>query len=179
VGFFGKNEGEDTLLEEPLLNGNSSERNEAIPYKCEGGETVTPYSNARFFSIITFSWMGPLIAVGNKKTLALEDVPQLDPGDCVVGSFPTFKNKLEAECGTINRMTTLKLVKAIIYSVWKEILLTAVLVVIYTLASYVGPYRMDTFVQYLNGRWEFKNEGYILMSVFFAAKLVECLSQRH
>ncbi|XP_059444810.1 ABC transporter C family member 3-like [Corylus avellana] len=180
VGFFGKNEGtEDTLLEEPLLNGDSTASNEAESIKSNGGETVTPYSNAGFFSILTFSWMGPLIAVGNKKTLDLEDVPQLDPGDSVVRSFPTFRNKLAVECGTFNRMTTLKLVKALISSVWKEILLTALLVVIYALASYVGPYLIDTFVQYLNGQQEFKTEGYILASVFFAAKLVECLSQRH
>jgi ATP-binding cassette subfamily C (CFTR/MRP) protein 2 len=97
----------------------------------------------------------------------------------VVGGFPTFRNKLEAECGTINRMTTLKLVKALISLAWKEILLTAILVIIYSLASYVGPYLIDTFFQYLNGRREFKNEGYILVSVFFAAKVVECLSQKH
>ncbi|GLT53782.1 hypothetical protein SLA2020_270310 [Shorea laevis] len=76
-------------------------------------------------------------------------------------------------------MTTLKLVKALVSSVWKNILLTALFAFIYALASYVGPYLIDTFVQYLNGRREFKNEGYTLVSVFFAAKLVECLSQRH
>ena len=43
-----------------------------------------------------------LIAIGNKKTLDLEDVPQLGPSDSVFGAFPTFKNKLEAECGTSN-----------------------------------------------------------------------------
>jgi ATP-binding cassette subfamily C (CFTR/MRP) protein 2 len=180
VEFLGKNEGtEDTLLEEPLLNGDSSESNEAVSNKCKGGDTVTPYSNAGIFSILTFSWIGPLIAVGNKKTLDVEGVPQLDPGDNVVGCFTTFRNKLEAECGKINRMTTLKLVKALISLAWKEILLTAILVIIYSLASYVGPYLIDTFVQYLNGRLEFNNEGYILVSVFFAAKVVECLSQKH
>ncbi|KAE8125408.1 hypothetical protein FH972_020219 [Carpinus fangiana] len=179
VGFFGKNEGsEDTLLEEPLLNGDSTASNEAESNKCKGGEAVTPYSNAGIFSILTFSWMGPLISTGKKKTLDLEDVPQLVPGDSVVGVFPTFLKKLEAECGTINRMNTLKLVKALISLVWKEILLTSLLEIISALASYVGPYLIDTLVQYLNGRREFKNEGYVLVSVFFAAKLVQCLSQR-
>jgi ATP-binding cassette subfamily C (CFTR/MRP) protein 2 len=140
LGFFRNNEGEDTLLKEPLLNGDSTASDKAESNKCKGGDTVTPYSNAGIFSILTFSWMGPLIAAGNKKTLDLEDVPQLDPGDSVVRSFPTFRNKLEVECGTYNRMTTLKLVKALISSVWIEILLTALLVVIYALASYVGPF---------------------------------------
>ncbi|KAM3744026.1 hypothetical protein ACB098_06G020700 [Castanea mollissima] len=177
VGFFGKNEGEDTLLEEPLLNGDSS--NEAESNKSKGNENVTPYLNAGFFSILTFYWIGPLITIGYKKTLDLEDVPQLGPRDSVFGAFPNFKNKLEAECGTSNGVTTLKLTKALIFSAWKEVLLTAFFVIISTLASYVGPYFIDTFVQYLNGRRSYKNEGYVLVSVFFAAKLVECLAQRH
>ncbi|KAM3696203.1 hypothetical protein ACJW31_06G020500 [Castanea mollissima] len=179
VGIFGKNEGGDAILEEPLLNGDSSACNKAESNKSKGGENVTPYSNAGFFSILTFSWMGPLISVGNKKTLDLEDVPQLDPSDSVVVGFASFRNKLEVECGTINGVTTLKLVKSIISLAWKDFLLTALFVMMYTLSSYVGPYLIDTFVQYLNGRREFENEGYVLVSVFFSAKLVECLSQRH
>ena len=140
VGFLGKNEGENTLLEEPLFNGDSRSSNEAESNKSKGSENVTPYLNAGFFSILTFSWMGPLIAIGNKKTLDLEDVPQLCPSDSVFGALPTFKNKLEAEGGTINGVTTLKLTKALIFSVWNEILLTAFLVIMNTLASYVGPY---------------------------------------
>nr|POF14557.1 abc transporter c family member 3 [Quercus suber] len=177
VGYFGKNEDEDTLLEEPLLNGNSS--GEAESSKSKGVDTVTPFSSAGFFSNLTLSWLGPLIALGNKKTLDLEDVPQLAPGDSVVGAFPVFRNKLEAECGTVNNVTTLKLVKALLFFAWKEILLTALYVMIYTLASYVGPYLIDNFVQYLNGRRQYKNEGYVLVSVFFASKLVECIAKRH
>ncbi|XP_007217914.2 ABC transporter C family member 3 [Prunus persica] len=77
VGFFGKKEGRNTVLEEPLLNGNGN----AVSNNSKGGTPVTPYSNAGIFSILTFSWMGPLIAVGNKKTLDLEDVPELYKGD--------------------------------------------------------------------------------------------------
>ncbi|XP_042949303.1 ABC transporter C family member 3-like isoform X6 [Carya illinoinensis] len=179
VGFFVKNEGKDTLLEEPLLNGDSSATNEAESNKPMGGETVTPYSNAGIFSILTFSWMGSLIAAGNKKTLDIEDVPQLDLGDSVVGAFPSFRNKLQAECGTNNGLTTLKLVKVLIFTAWKDILLTGFLGIVYTLATYVGPYLIDTFVKYLNGRRDFKSEGYVLVSVFFSAKLVECISLRH
>ena len=48
VGFSGK-EGEDTLLEEPLLNGDSNTSNEAESNKSKGSENVTPYLNAGFF----------------------------------------------------------------------------------------------------------------------------------
>ncbi|XP_024158238.1 ABC transporter C family member 3 [Rosa chinensis] len=182
VGFIGTKEGRDTLLEEPLLSGttNSSIGNTAESNKSKGVETVkTPYSNAGFFSILTFSWMSPLIAVGNKKTLNLEDVPGLDKVDSVVGSLPIFRNKLESECGTLSRVTTLHLVKALIVLAWREILWTALFALLSTMASYVGPYLIDTFVQYLYGRREFRNEGYALVSAFLGAKVVECLCHRH
>ena len=179
VGFFGKKEGEDTFLEEPLLNGNStSVGNDVVSSKSTGDATVTPYSNAGIFSIITFSWIAPLISTGYKKTLDLEDIPQLDSRDSVVGIFPYFRNKIESDCESVNRVTSFKLAKALIFSVWREMLWTALFVLLYSLASYVGPYLIDTLVHYLNGRREFKNEGYILVSAFFIAKLVECLSQR-
>ncbi|XP_015900152.3 ABC transporter C family member 3 isoform X1 [Ziziphus jujuba] len=178
VGFFGKQDGENTLLSKPLLNGCYSIIEDAEPNKSKGNATVTPFSSAGIFSVLTFSWIGPLIAVGNKKTLDLEDVPQLDTGNSVVGAFPTFRNKLESDCGTISEVTTFKLVKALIFTAWKEIALTALFALVYSVASYVGPYLIDTFVQYLNGQQEFENEGCILVSTFFVAKIVECLAQR-
>ncbi|KAJ1441278.1 P-loop containing nucleoside triphosphate hydrolase [Sesbania bispinosa] len=176
--FFVKIEGGvgDSTLQEPLLNGDS---NVSGKKETKGVETVTPYSSAGIFSILTFSWVGPLIAVGKKKTLDLEDVPQLDTRDSSVGAFPTFRDKLEADCGDINKVATLKLVKSLVFSAWKEILLTAILALVNTLASYVGPYLINAFVQYLNGKQNFENEGLVLVSAFFVAKLVECLSWRH
>jgi ABC-type multidrug transport system fused ATPase/permease subunit len=161
------------VLEEPLLNGDSSSTDNL---ENRGADTVTPFGNAGLFSIITFSWMNSLIAAGNKKTLDLEDVPQLHGVDSVVGAFPVFKNKLESDCG---RVTRFKFAKALFLLVWKEILWTALLALIHTLSSYVGPYLIDVFVQCLDGRGEFKNQGYILASAFVVAKLAECLAQRH
>ncbi|RYR45354.1 ABC transporter C family member 3 [Arachis hypogaea] len=141
---------------------------------------VTPFSNAGIFSILTFSWVGPLIALGNKKTLDPEDVPQLDKNDSVFGAFPTFREKIEKDCsGEINHITTLKLVKLLVLSAWREILFTAVLALLNTLASYVGPYLIDAFVQYLAGQRVNEKQGYALVSAFFLSKLVESLSQRH
>ncbi|OMO55730.1 hypothetical protein COLO4_35877 [Corchorus olitorius] len=175
MGFLGRYEDEDTFLEEPLLNGDSGISNYDVELtRKKGSDIVTPYSNAGIFSILTFSWMGPLIAAGNKKTLDLEDVPQLDSSDSVVGAFPKFRNRLEGSTG----VSTLKLVKALFLSAWKEVVLTALFASIYAVATYVGPYLIDTFVQYLNGQREFKSEGYLLVTAFFVGKLVECLSQR-
>ncbi|XVF03647.1 hypothetical protein REPUB_Repub05bG0011100 [Reevesia pubescens] len=178
VGFFRINKGEIALLEEPLLEGNSNVSNGEELSRKKGGDTLSPYSNAGIFSILTFSWMGPLIAAGNKKTLDLDDVPQLDSDDSVVGAFPKFRNRLEAVDSEGSGVTTFKLVKALFFSAWKDILSTALFAFLYNVASYVGPYLIDDFVQYLNGQGKFKSEGYLLVMTFFVGKLVECTSQR-
>ncbi|KAJ1441279.1 P-loop containing nucleoside triphosphate hydrolase [Sesbania bispinosa] len=116
---------------------------------------------------------------GNKKTLDHEDLPLLAINDSAYGAFPTFRNKLESECGSVERVTTLKLVKVLFLSTWQGILLSGLFAFLYTCASYVGPYLIDNLVQYLNGENKFKNEGFILAMGFVAAKLVECLSRRH
>ncbi|CAK7336525.1 unnamed protein product [Dovyalis caffra] len=175
---FSRSEIQD-VLEEHLLSGDSSSINNLETSKSRGGDTVTPYGNANLFSILTFSWMNSLIAAGNEKILDLEDVPQLHSVDSVVEAFPVFKNKLESDCGTASRFTVFKLAKALFLSAWKQILWTALLALIHTLGSYVGPYLIDAFVQCLDGRGEFKNQGYILVSIFLVAKLAECLSQKH
>lgn len=123
--------------------------------------------------------MGSLIALGNKRTLDLEDVPRLDCSDSIYGVSPVLQNKLEAVVGVANRLTALRLAKVLFFSAWQEILFIAILALLYTLATYVGPYLIDNFVQYLNGRQAFEYEGYVLVSGFFVAQLFKCLSERH
>uniref|UniRef100_A0A1J3J3N2 ABC-type xenobiotic transporter n=1 Tax=Noccaea caerulescens TaxID=107243 RepID=A0A1J3J3N2_NOCCA len=180
VAFFKKARGNDNngVLEEPLLNGGSSVLELD---KANGSDEATPYSKAGILGLLTFSWMSPLINLGNMKALDLEDVPQLHDNDSVVKLAPKFRIMLESSDGGGERsgVTTFKLMKALFFSAQWEIIVTAFLVFIYTVASYVGPALIDTFVQYLNGRRQYNNEGYVLVITFFVAKLVECLSQRH
>ncbi|KAL6999150.1 Canalicular multispecific organic anion transporter 2 [Sarracenia purpurea var. burkii] len=183
VGFLGK-KGSDqdySPVQEPLLNGsNSSLRNGRESNKSMVGEISAPFSNASLFSILTFSWLGPLIGLGYRKTLDLEDVPQLAGVDSVKEAFPIFTSKLESGSGSgSSRITTIKLAKALISTTSREILITVLTALVYTFATYVGPYLIDSFVQYLTGKQTFKNQGYILVSAFFIAKLFECLAQRH
>ncbi|RDX89485.1 ABC transporter C family member 3, partial [Mucuna pruriens] len=162
-----------------LLNGNTSVSKNSEPSKVRGNENLSRYSNAGIFSILTFSWIGPLITLGNEKTLDHEDLPLLATDDSAYEVFPTFRNKLEAECGSVRNVTTLKLVKVLFLSTWKGILLSGIFAFLYICASYVGPFLIDILVQYLNGEHKFKNEDYVLAMAFVAAKLVECLSHRH
>ncbi|KAL8131721.1 ABC transporter C family member 3-like [Apium graveolens] len=167
------------LLQEPLLSGDTNGLSNGVEIKeSRGGDTVTPYANANVFSILSFSWIGSLVALGNKKPLDLEDVPQLAGIDSVKGAFPLLSDKLGFGGGDNSIMTTSRLVKALIFATWKEYLLTAVLAFVNTVATYVGPYLIDSLVQYLNGRRQFRNEGYFLVFAFVIAKVIESLTLR-
>ncbi|CAO2815297.1 unnamed protein product [Amaranthus hypochondriacus] len=176
VGIFGKFTMEDGHLQEPFLNGNGR----IDLSKNEGSETISPYLSAGLLSNLTFTWVGSLISKGYKKTLDLEDVPSLSGKDDVSESYMIFRDCLDSfrDCSD-KKVTTMQLVKSLILTTRVDILLTAILCLTNTLASYVGPFLIDSFVQYLNGKRVFKNQGYLLVSAFFIAKLVECLSQRH
>ncbi|KAG7625028.1 ABC transporter C family member 7 [Arabidopsis thaliana] len=164
-----KGEGERIdLLKEPLLSSAESSDNE---------EVTAPFSKAGILSRMSFSWMSPLITLGNEKIIDIKDVPQLDRSDTTESLFWIFRSKLEWDDGE-RRITTFKLIKALFLSVWRDIVLSALLAFVYTVSCYVAPYLMDNFVQYLNGNRQYKNQGYVLVTTFFVAKLVECQTQR-
>ncbi|XP_042515828.1 ABC transporter C family member 3-like [Macadamia integrifolia] len=126
--------------------------------------------------------MGPLLALGYKKTLNLEDIPQIADCDSANAVFACFRNKLETDSngsGNGGEISALRLVKALILSTWKEILWTTLFSVICTLASYVGPCLINAFVKYLDEPHQLKYKGYALVSIFFLSKLMWSLSERH
>ena len=151
---------------EPLLNGGKS------------AETLSPFSNANIFSLLTFSWMNPLFAVGYRKTLDKEDVPELADQERVEGVFPIFKEKLETHAAS-DGVKTVHLARALVYSCWSLILWSAICALVYTVSSYVGPWLIDSLVQFLSGRRRTTKEGYLLVTGFIAAKILEGLSQRY
>ncbi|CAI9303496.1 unnamed protein product [Lactuca saligna] len=165
-------EGQSHNLEEPLLNSRSDRvRGES--------EIPSTYQNASFFNLLTFSWMGSIISKGNKKPLDLEDVPQLADIDSVKQVFPILLEKVQFLSNGNNQITTFGLTKALIYIVWKEVVITGFLALASSLLSFVGPYLIDTFVRYLNGQKDYKYQGFILVATFFISKVVGCFTQRH
>ncbi|XP_042497519.1 ABC transporter C family member 3-like [Macadamia integrifolia] len=182
AGLFGKRqEDEDFHLLEHLLKISSSQNNDDGRQESSvGGENVTLYATANFFSYLTFSWMSPLLALGYRKTLDIEDIPQLANCDTANVVFARFRNKLESDgndIGTGGQGSTFKLVKALIFLTWKEILWTALFSMVCILASYVGPYLIDAFVQYLINPHQQK--GYALVFIFFISMLIRCFFERH
>lgn len=153
-------------IQEPLLE-SASEKSANI-------KLVTPYTTANILSLMSFSWLNTLLAVGFKRPLQIEDVPHVADADSAEEVYHAFRNRLEAE-GLID---TRSLAKATLLSVWKEVVLSALFSAIFICASYVGPFFMDAFVQYLNGNRQFRYQGYALAASFFVAKLTESFAQR-
>ncbi|KAJ9697058.1 hypothetical protein PVL29_009009 [Vitis rotundifolia] len=153
-------------LQEPLL-----------PEEEAGCLKVTPYSEAGLFSLATLSWLNPLLSVGAKRPLELKDIPLLAPKDRAKTNYKALNSnweKLKAE----NTSKQPSLAWAILKSFWREAACNAVFAGLNTLVSYVGPYMISYFVDYLGGNETFPHEGYILAGIFFSAKLVETLTTR-
>lgn len=136
------------------------------------------FTDAGWFSIITFSWMGPLLDLGRRKTLDLDDVPLLDDHDSFQWVLPNIKAKLEWVSAT-RQYTSIKLAKAIFLTTWRLILVTAVYALLSAVASYVGPYLIQYFIDYLNTSPRYSKQGYLLALAFVAAQFIEGLSTRH
>ncbi|KAF5774238.1 putative ABC-type xenobiotic transporter [Helianthus annuus] len=143
-----------------------------------GSEAITPSATSNIVSLVTFAWIHPLISIGYKKRLDLEDVPQLDSLNSARRSFSVLRNKLESDKRKSSQVNTFSLVKAVILTIWKDIIISGLLCFVYTLASYVGPFLIDTLVKYLTGHRDL-NTGLLLVSAFFGAKIVECFAARH
>lgn len=159
--------GEDSDLHEPLVAGEEE----------AGCVKITPYSEAGFFSLATLSWLNPLLSVGAKRPLELRDVPLLAHKDRSKTSYKVLNSnweRMKAE----NPRKQASLALAILGSFWKEAMVNAVFAGLNTLVSYVGPYMISYFVDYLSGNVTFPHEGYVLASVFFVAKLLETVTTR-
>ncbi|KAI3891829.1 hypothetical protein MKW92_052716, partial [Papaver armeniacum] len=175
-------DGKVSLIREPLLS--TSDHNASKGEE----EHSCPYSTANLYKILNFSWLNPLLDIGNKKTIGLDDIPQLSQVYSANGIYPIFREKLfhasiTGNGGGGDEISSPRLVKALFWLTWREVLCTALLSLVYICASFVGPYLIDSFVQYLNDSAAappFNSKGgYVLVSAFVLAKIVESFSMRH
>lgn len=138
-------------------------------------DRVSPYAAARLFSIITFSWLNPLLSLGYSKPLHFSDIPPLAQADTAEDAL----KHINAAWRKTDFSTSASLLKCLALSYWKPAAVSGCFAGLYTWASYVGPYLVNDFVSILSGSEAFPYEGYVLVGVFFGAKLVESLAQRH
>ncbi|KAM7275028.1 hypothetical protein ACFE04_016894 [Oxalis oulophora] len=136
------------------------------------------YGNASPVQLITFSWLNPLFAVGIKKPLEQDDIPDVDFRDSAEFLFPSFTdclNRVKEKDGGLNP----SIYKAIYLFIRKKAAINALLAMVSAAVSYVGPYLIDDFVNFLAQKKTRKlQEGYILALAFLGAKMIETTTQR-
>lgn len=138
---------------------------------------VTPYSEAGIFSLATISWLNPLLSTGAKRPLELKDIPLLAHKDRSKTCYKILNSNWE-KLKSDSPPQQPSLGWAILKSFWREAACNAIFAGLNTLVSYVGPYMISYFVDYLGGNETFPHEGYILAGIFFTAKLIETVTTR-
>ncbi|KAH9302372.1 hypothetical protein KI387_013955, partial [Taxus chinensis] len=156
-------------IEEPLLGSN--------PVKYAAAIKESAYAKAKLYELLTFSWLNPLLAVGIKKPLEFDDIPNIAKEDSADDVYRTFSEKIDM-LKQKDPSKTPSIEKVVFLFIWKNAAVNAMLAVVNACASYVGPYLIDDFVRYLSSKPRSIHGGYILVCAFFGAKVLETTSQR-
>ncbi|KAJ4802620.1 ABC transporter C family member 5 [Rhynchospora pubera] len=166
-------------MQDPLLSeGAEDEEGERqVEREVLGCETVTPYANAGLFSIISLGWMNPLLRVGAKRPLEMDDIPKLAKTDRAKTSYKIVMSEWE-KMKSENPCRQPSLVLVILQSFKREAAINAVFVLLSTLSTYVAPYLISYFVAYLSGQTLFQYEGCVLALIFLLSKVSETLFTR-
>ncbi|PWA62072.1 NHPM bacteriocin system ABC transporter, peptidase/ATP-binding protein [Artemisia annua] len=132
-----------------------------------------------FFSKLVFSWVNPLISLGYRKPLVLDDIPSLATKDQARVAYEQFKmawDLLQSE----KTSKDVKLVGWALQRVYgKEMVVVGIYALLRTIAVVVGPLLLYAFVNYSNSEIENVRYGLALVGCLVVVKVVESLSQRH
>ncbi|KAK6120739.1 hypothetical protein DH2020_045521 [Rehmannia glutinosa] len=156
-------------ITEPLLNGNNEKLSEV--------KRDSPYGKATLIQLVTFSWLNPLIEFGFRKPLDQDEVPDVDIKDSagfLSKDFDQCLKYVKERDGT----ETPSIHKAIYNFARKKAAINALFAITSAGTSYVGPYLISYFVDFLNEK-KFRSleSGYLLALGFLGAKLVETITQ--
>ncbi|KAH0671192.1 hypothetical protein KY285_025413 [Solanum tuberosum] len=116
-------------------------------------------------------WLNPLFKKGHEEKLRVEHIP----------SIPyTETSSLLEDVLRGKNTSTFFIPYAILQMIWRPLAYNAVFAGVNTIASYIGPLLITSFVNFLSEKKDESNwqEGMILAFIFFFAKTVESLSQR-
>ncbi|KAF7825946.1 putative ABC transporter C family member 15 [Senna tora] len=157
-------------ISEPLLSEKLESESKRVPESLYGKST--------FIQLITFSWLNPLFALGYKKPLEQNDIPDVDIRDSaefLSNSLDESLRKVKEKDGTTNP----SVYEAIYLFGRKKAALNACFAVVNAAASYVGPYLITDFVNFLGEKGQRGlNQGFVLSLAFLCAKMIETICQR-
>ncbi|GKB91541.1 putative ABC transporter C family member 15 [Tanacetum coccineum] len=149
-------------LEEPLLQ----------EY---GQEDSSAFTNAGIWNRVTFNWLNPLFELGRAQKLEFSHVPSIPESEMAGEAVFLLEESIYKQKTRVSVLP-----KAIIHAVRRSLAINAVFAGVNTLASYMGPILITSFVNFLSEDASDSNyrKGLILSCIFFLAKTVESLSQR-
>ena len=170
---------EAASLSAPLLGERQARSSDSSSVAAEGAP-LTPFASAGLLSTLIFSWVTPLLEVGLRKPLKLEDIPRLRDIDGSDANFSAFdaswqrqKAAAAAAVARGKRDASPSIMWALLRTHWFLTVLTAVLVVGKTAVMYAGPLLLSSFVDYAAGKRLFAWEGPVLVLALLASKLAE------
>ncbi|XP_006652712.1 ABC transporter C family member 9 isoform X2 [Oryza brachyantha] len=160
----------DNSITEPLLSPSLGQLTET--------KRACPYGKANILQLVTFSWMNPVFAIGYKKPLDKNDVPDVcgkDSAEFLSDSFKTIINDVEHKHG----LNTESIYTAMFLFIRRKAVMNAGFAVLSASASYVGPSLINDLVRFLGGERQYGlKRGYLLAVAFLSAKVVETIAQR-
>ncbi|GFY91522.1 multidrug resistance-associated protein 9 [Actinidia rufa] len=152
-------------IEGPLLQ----EEEKTVPTRADA------FSSAGIWSHLTFSWLNPLFGKGRTQKLELPHIPSIPQSETAFVASSLLEESLSKQ-----KTETLSLPITIVHALWRPLALNGLLAGVNTIASYMGPFLVTNFVNFLSTKKDNAShrQGLILAFIFFFAKTVESLSQR-
>ncbi|KAK6148706.1 hypothetical protein DH2020_016231 [Rehmannia glutinosa] len=135
---------------------------------------------ASFLSKLTFSWINPLLRLGNSKPLSVDDIPSLGSEDEALHAYTKFNDAwslVEKEKGF--NISTNSVFWAISRVYWKNMLLSGVYLSVRTIAVVATPLLLYAFVNFSNLEDKNVRKGVFLVGCLVVLKIVESFSYRH
>ncbi|XP_024973198.1 ABC transporter C family member 8-like isoform X1 [Cynara cardunculus var. scolymus] len=127
-----------------------------------------------FFSKLVFSWVDPLLALGYRKPLILEDIPSLSSTDQAAVSHEKFTkawDSLERDNGNL-------VSKALAKVYFREMVFSGICVFLRTISVVISPLLLYAFVDYSKNETQDLHQGLLLVGCLILVKIMESLSHR-
>lgn len=134
---------------------------------------------ASLLSKLWFSWISPLLCLGNSKSLNLEDIPPLGSEDEALLAYEKFNEAwiiVKKENGT--KKSKFFALTAITRVYWKSLVLAGIYALLRTVSIVATPLLLYAFVSYSNLEKKNIEEGVSLVGLLIFLKGVESLSYR-
>ncbi|KAL3728631.1 hypothetical protein ACJRO7_033246 [Eucalyptus globulus] len=133
------------------------------------------FDNAGFWSRLTFQWLNPLFCTGRKQKLELGHIPPVSQSERAEHALSLFEESLKKQ-----KFGPCSLLKAIGFALCRSLAINGALAGINTLASYMGPLLINSFVNFLSSKREDSSYhlGLVLAFMFLFSKTIESLTQR-